>query len=43
MIIQIKGDWDERVRFTLDVINKMKLPDVKKFSIVTERRGEREE
>jgi len=43
LIIQIKADWGERVRFTLDVIDKMKLSDVKKFSILTERRGEREE
>jgi len=33
----------ERVRFTLEVIDKMRLSDVKKFSILTERRGEWEE
>lgn len=43
MIIRIKADWGERVRFTLNIIDKMRLSDVKKFSIVTERRKQQEE
>jgi hypothetical protein len=38
-----KGARGERVRFTLNMIDEMRLSDVNKFSIVTERRKQREE